>query len=783
MTEPNRQSPPYGYAALVAAVVLGIYVATLAPTTAFWDTSEYIAAAKTLGIPHPPGNPLFVLLAHAFGLLPLAASYAVRINLFAAVTSALSAGLWFLVAERWLRNIVPDRTLRLGAAAAGVLVGATSWTVWNQSTVNEKVYTVSLLSIALGTWLAVHWGDDEESEHRDRWLVLIAYVLALTSTNHMMGVLAAPALGVYVLWTDWRLITRAWVVLMGWVLLLAVTGLWGGVFTWILGGLGVTPPGQPGGTEIFVILVTLGLALWAAFTDRKNPLLYLGVAAVLVGVSLNYVFLPLRGSQLPPINEGEPTSWQALLDVLNRVQYGKPSVFDLPWPPSGQPRTGSLFLAQLANYWQYFTWQFARDWSGVQAVATAFFAVTGLAGLWTILKKDRRAGIAALAMLGTLTLALVWYLNFKYGFSMYPDRADIDASTMREVRERDYFFICSFAFFGTLIAAGIGAAVQAAVAQLRSRAAALPIFALCLVPLFGNRLTASRSHEFVAGDFARDLLESVEPYGILITAGDNDTFPLWFAQEVEGIRPDVTLANLSLMNTDWHLRQLRRRKTPDFDPSKAFELWKPRADTSGQKVGVPGPQGWVKPTNSVFSQSEVELDSLPEYSRVPKGSGVKFGDLTVTLGEEIVDRKDLAVIFLIRDNLGKRPIYFSWSDGGYPDETLGLTQYLVSQGLVRKLYLKPVEPTANIVLTSMGYTDLERTRALLDKGYRWKSAARQRPYGWVDAPSASILRLYSIVYGGMAKALREHGDSALAARADSVSRLVDGQVRRALPEP
>src|SRR5260221_3785559 len=105
MTEPSgpRQSPPYGYAALVAAVVLGIYVATLAPTTAFWDTSEYIAAAKTLGIPHPPGNPLFVLLAHTFGLLPLAASYAVRINLFAAVTSALSAGLWFLVAERWLR--------------------------------------------------------------------------------------------------------------------------------------------------------------------------------------------------------------------------------------------------------------------------------------------------------------------------------------------------------------------------------------------------------------------------------------------------------------------------------------------------------------------------------------------------------------------------------------------------------------------------------------------------------------------------------------------------------
>ena len=109
------------------------------------------------------------------------------------------------MAERWLR---PHRAGALGAgcgaAFAGVLVGATSWTVWNQSTVNEKVYTVSLLSIALVMWLAVHWGDDEPGPHRDRWLMLIAYIMALSSTNHLMGVLAVPALVVYVLWTDWR---------------------------------------------------------------------------------------------------------------------------------------------------------------------------------------------------------------------------------------------------------------------------------------------------------------------------------------------------------------------------------------------------------------------------------------------------------------------------------------------------------------------------------------------------------------------------------------------------
>jgi hypothetical protein len=760
MTESNRTPPPYGFAALTGVVIFAIYLLTLAPTTAFWDTSEYIAAAKTLGIPHPPGNPLFVLIAHVFGLLPLSASYAVRINLFAAVTSALSAALWFLVAERWLRNVVTDRVLRLGAAFAGVLVGAVSWTVWNQSTVNEKVYTLSMLSMAVVTWLAVHWGDDEAGSHRDRWLILIAFVIALSSTNHMMGVLALPAVAIYVLWTDWRVLLKPWAALMGWLLLLGVSGKLGDLIVVLLGRAPATGPTLVGG------LVLLALMVWALIEDRKNPLLYLGIAAVVVGLTPNYVFLPIRAGQLPPINEGEPVGFfsQALMDVLNRVQYGKPSV----------TQRQADIVAQFANYWQYFSWQFSRDWGALRPLFTGIFTLLGLGGLWTMLKRDRRAGVAALAMMFTLTVALVWYLNFRYGFSIYPDRPELD----REVRERDYFFICSFAFFGTLVAAGIGTLAQTAVQSLRTRWAALPVLALALVPLLGNRLTASRAGEYVARDFAVDLLESVEPYAILITAGDNDTFPLWYAQEVEGIRTDVTLANLSLMNTEWHLRQIRRRVTPDFDPSRSYDLWKPRTDTTAVTLGIPGPQRWPKPSNQVFSISEQELDSLPEYSRVSKNEGVAFGDVVISFGNEIIDRKDLATVFLIRDNLGKRPIYFAWSAADYPDRTLGLSEWLLSQGLVRKLSPTRLDSTPSIVLTQMAYADLPRTRALL-QSYRWQSAARERPRGWVDVPSSSILRLYSIVYGGMAPTFLQTGDTTFAMLADSISRQVDSEVRKA----
>src|SRR5881409_4058548 len=301
MTDPQNpdvaaERPPYLLAGLVGLGALVLYVLTLAPTTQYWDASEYITAAHALGIPHPPGNPLFVILAHAWGLLPLGADYARRINLFAAVTSAAASGVWFLIGERWLRPIVAPTWRRRLAAAAGAVVGATAFTVWNQSVVNEKVYTLSVLTIALVLWLVIRWAEQPADARRDRYLVLIVYLLALTATNHLMGVLAAPAVLAYVLATDPRALTR----------------------------------------PRFLIAAAL---------------------VVTVGTSVN-LFIPIRAHLDPYLNQGEATTWPALKAVLAREQFGKPSVFDNPMYPPGADNPGHtlvLYGQQLLNYVQYFT--------------------------------------------------------------------------------------------------------------------------------------------------------------------------------------------------------------------------------------------------------------------------------------------------------------------------------------------------------------------------------------------------------------------------------------------
>src|SRR5581483_7142111 len=316
------------------------------------------------------------------------------------------------------------------------------------------------------------------------------------------------------------------------------------------------------------------------------------------------------------------------------------------------------------------------------------FGTLGLLGAWRHWQADRRRALAMTALVLTFTLLLIFYLNFKYGFSQMLDRPQLP----REVRERDYFFLGSFALWGVWVGMGL-ATLMEWLAEAFERAEpvverrwlrATPVLLLALIPLWGNHLTASRKGETLARDFAWDMLQSVEPYGVLITAGDNDTFPLWYAQEVEGIRKDVIVACTSLLNTDWYVRQIIRRPLYDYDAAKGPAIYRN--------------QHWVKPTEPPIHMTMAEADAIPEYYQLAQPMVFEKDGIHATIDPRkleygVLQRSDLFVLRMIQDAWPERPIYFARSSGSYA-RSLGMGDYTLTQGLASKLILPPAANTA-----------------------------------------------------------------------------------------
>ena len=697
------EPPSYRGAALVALGVFVLYLFTLAPSTAMWDTSEYMTAAYTFGLPHPPGNPLFVILGRFFSLLPIASSVAVRINILAALCSAVAAGMWFLVTERVLAGWLAERWQRLTGATLGSIIGATAFTVWNQSVVNEKVYTVSLVGIAIICWLMIRWSDDPDGPKGDRLLVMVAYLSGLGYANHMAGVLAVPAAIVAVLVQRPRTLLR-------WRLVLACVGA-----------------------------LVLGLTPFAT--------------------------QPIRSAYFPPINEGEPTgcrtqialsctfsreTYRAFSDNFNRVQYGKPDVSVRQAP----------FTAQVGMWWLYFKWQWLRDAHGeypaAQAACAALFLVLGLFGAWAHWRWDRKSFWYFATYLFTVTLLLIYYLNFKYGASQAPELAD---TVEREVRDRDYFFIWSFSPWG--VWAGLGLVLLwESLARLTSARRAFvlasPLLLVAFVPLVANWRAASRRGDYSTLAFAHDLLDSVEPYGVLVTYGDNDTFPLWYAQEVEGVRKDVTVAVLSLLNTDWYVRGIIRRPIYKYDEASGPTIYRGKS--------------WPVPAGSPLHLAVT--DSIPDYVLIREPMMLRKAGLTATVapqnlpqtpdGSGVLERKDIAVLRMIADTWPQRPIYFSHTVGNYA-QSLGLGAFTLSQGLASKLFLPPASASRDTVnIRGSGWFDLPRSKALFTDVFRGPRAIEAHG-DWVDRPSVGIPLTYIFAAEELAAVLRSEGQSASAA--------------------
>ena len=720
-TEPDYR-PSYLAAAITSLVVFSIYLATLAPSTAMWDTSEYISAAYVLGIPHPPGNPFFVLLGRFFAILPLGPlSVAVKINILAALTSAVAAGMWFLITERILVNWLPERWQRITGAALAALIGATEFTVWNQSVVNEKVYTVSLMGLAIISWLTVRWSDDPDGPKADRLLVMIAYLLGLGYANHMMGFLAGPA-------------------------------------------------------------VVVAVAVRRPQTFLRWKLIVISVGALLLGMS-PFLTQPIRAAHFPAINEGEPTTWNAFLYNFNRGQYGKPALLD---------RQAPYFEGQLGMFWMYFRWQWLRDvkiqYPALQSILAMVYMLLGLMGGYVHWKRDRKSFWYFGTFMLTLTFVLIYYLNFKYGHSQCTamgNPPDVNC----EVRDRDYFFIVAFSAWGVWSALGlvyiwegVASLFGSEEVKVGREVVEIPrqkswiygswILAFAFVPLFTNWKAASRAGQTDTFAFAHDLLDSVEPYGILITAGDNDTFPLWYAQEVEGVRKDVLVLCTSLLNTDWYVRQLVRRPVYPYDAAKGPAVYRGRE--------------WPMPKGSPLHMTTVQADSIPEYQEVRSPQLFRKGSIEATIKPQVLAKADIVVLMMIRDDYPNRPFYFSRTAGGYPQDVLGLGQYLLMQGLARKLLPAPPEPGQDtVLLQGEGFVDVKRTHDLWFGDFLGPAAVIKRGL-WVDNASVGIPYIYITTSVDLADIAQQRGDTTQSrklmetarslAEATDLSRLFNPQV-------
>jgi hypothetical protein len=752
--------PPYALASLATLLVLAGYVITLAPTVTFWDAGEFIAAAKSLGIPHPPGTPLFVLIGHVWAALVPLSEYAQRTNLLSATLSACGAGLMFLVVHDVLAAAATDlegaaeRLVRVGGSFAAALVSGFTFTAWQNSNETE-VYAAATFTIAAIAWLCTLWRGMRGTTRAAHLLLLILYLAGLSIGNHLLALLVGPAVVCFlasVLWYEPASTSEERAA--EWAQVAVVAGSWA-----LLIGCGL-------GSATLTVLGAACFLAAAAFAVHSGtlPFALVALAVSSIGVT-SYLYLYIRAGQHPIINEAQPDRWDALLAVIRREQYPVRTPLDDPTiahSPDNPGRGATIIGLQLLNYVQYFDWQWAngvRSTLGVAAfqfplrtLATLVFSSLGLQG-FLLHRRSDRSSWWLLFMLWLITgLGLVAYMNFKPGFSMgytvYPDGND------HEVRDRDYFFVVSFVVWGLWAGMGIASLARWAVSRWRLSPpiAAVPITLLALVPFVGNFTAASRRQgpdATLAADFAYNLLNSMPPYGILFTYGDNDTFPLWWAQEVNGIRQDVLVVCLALTETDWYKRQLRDYPTRPFDEAAAPAIWKGRSP--------------IAPTWRPHSLTDEQI-ARAEAQLLPRDITVQLGPVSHTLrrGTPIYSR-DFAVLRLLQDNLGRRPIGWSLTTGG---EYFGLDRFILQQGLVMQLQTAPIDTTRpevdhrRILGTAL---DVPATERLLWETYRYAGLDTDQPK--ILEPTASgIANNLSLPFSQLAYFYEGKGDRAAAVR-------------------
>jgi hypothetical protein len=396
----------------------------------------------------------------------------------------------------------------------------------------------------------------------------------------------------------------------------------------------------------------------------------------------------------------------------------------------------------------------------------------GLIGLFFQMNKDTSSGWVVALLFFLTGIAIVVYLN-QYAY---------------QPRERDYAFAASFYAFAIWIGLGVYAIFDFLSKKIEPKLAAIISTSVCL--LLVPTLMASegwddhdRSNRYTALHFAENYLNSCAPNAILFTNGDNDTFPLWYAQEVEGIRTDIRVINLSLLNTDWYIDQAKR-KAYDSDPvpfsltkeqyiqgTRDFVLFDKSSNTQGVYVNIKDAIGFISDDNNTRMMSNnkmmsyfptdkfsipVDKNTIIKNKIVPSALNDSILDvLNWTMGGYGVQKAQLMQMDLLANFDWKRPVYFAITTGS--EAYIGLENYFQLEGLAYRLVPMNAHSTdgqPGTVNTAIMYENL------MNK-YKWGNMTNPKVY--LDETNMRMTMNFRNIFARLANALMDEGkkDSAV----------------------
>lgn len=744
----------------VFLVALVLFLITVSPTVSFWDCGEFIATSFTMGVPHPPGSPIFLVLGRIFTTNPFIEDIGLRMNLMSVLASAFTILLLYLTIVRLIREwknkpeewTLFDKFTVYAPAVIGAFAFMVSDSFWFNA-VEAEVYAMSMCLTALVTWLILKWSEQSEDIHNERWLLLIAYLFGIATAIHLLNLLAFFFIACIYYFKKYEFSIASFVVLIVVSILL--------FFVMYPGVVKYAPVIAAKGGTFITALVVAALIYFVYYTHvnryRLANLAALSVLMLIMGYA-SYMVIHLRATVDPPINENDPSNTTRMFSYLNREQYGDSPIFPRRW--SNEPAHQQEYAKYKSDgdfFWnyqiqhmfnRYLAWNFIGRASDVQDSGvdwSKFWGLPfllGLLGLYHHFNRDPKRGVSILALFFVTGYAIVLYLN----------------QTEPQPRERDYSYVGAFFAFAIWIGIGANAVLEYAKEYMKNEDSlkwAAPALTLVMLIFIPGRMLAVGFHEhdrsgnYVAYDYARNLLVGLEPNALIFTNGDNDTFPLWYQQEVERFRTDVRVVNLSLLNTDWYIKQLKNNQ-----PRGAEKVVLP-SNLTDEVINTVSPIQWDKNGRivdiAVNKQNVLASDLKNTIKQEDIVDSLKWKiNRTIVFGDYSLLRvQDFMIYNIIRGNEWKRPIYFAIT---VPESNrIGIDSYLRLEGLVYRLVpekggnafdnIEPETMKSNII-DKYWYRNLNDVDVYYDENIRrlvinYRNLFMRLAYSYIESPDSS----------------------------------------------